>query len=348
MKTLQFDTNFYSRRIGEFEAKNSLTKDEIQEAQAMLQIITINNGFYPTQTEAMIKIDAFNRLRKVLKNNNAEEAHAFVEFTHETPNFDVKKSFNDFINEIYTIQPSNNTDDKKQNLINEICSFTDWVNKKEGTKIYLLRDMFLAYLIQKQINKDETAVPFLFGRKLLRFLSNQDVTDGFDFGESDDEQVCLDFLYTLFDAADMYPTDFDSFFNYLKPKFLEKLQALPNFYNFIKNELAKIKSEKILVVESGIMGTMPLILKSIDDRVDFVLFGTSPPFYQLYKDRIFTRDIAKLVSLEQSISQNELFVFSSVKDNKIYIKQTLDTSRLQESKQEIANTLATYKKFYKK
>ena len=96
------------------------------------------------------------------------------------------------------------------------------------------------------------------------------------------------------------------------------------------------------------MGTMPLILKSIDDRVDFVLFGTSPPFYQLYKDRIFTRDIAKLVSLEQSISQNELFVFSSVKDNKIYIKQTLDASRLQESKQEIANTLATYKKFYKK
>lgn len=348
MKTLEFDKKFYSRRIAEFETKKFLSQEEIEEVQSMLQIITVNKGVYPKQTEAMIEIDAFNRLRKLLANNGAEEKPTFTEFTHEAPNFGVEKSLAEFMNEMYSIKPLNDINKEKKNLINEICAFTDWVNKKEGTKIYLLRDMFLSYLLQRQVNQDNTAIPFLFGRKLLKFLTNQNVSNDFDFGESDDEQIYLDFLYTLFDAADLYPNDFESFFNYLKPRFLEKLQALPDYYQFIKNELAKIKSNKILVVESGIMGTMPLILKSVDERVDFVLFGTNPAFYQLYKHRLFTKDIVKLINLEQSVCQNELFVFSSVKDGEIYIKQTTDLFRLEESKKEIANTLATYIKLQNK
>ena len=347
MKTLEFEKHFYSRRISELEEKGKLDDSEIHEAQTMLQIIVANQNYYPSQHQAMLEIDAYVRLKALLSANGAEELPEISEATHETPNFDAEQSLDTFLDTICkNITVTDFTKDDA--LLNEICAFSNWVSQKDGTKVYLLRDMFLPYLVQREANGDRVAQPFLFGRKLLKFFSDRTALDGFDFGESDDADIYLEFLYIIYDGADAYPNDFEKFFEYVRPRFLEKIKSMPEYYNFIKNYLDNIKGDKILVVESGIMGTMPLILKSIDPRVDFVLFGTTPAFYHIYGERVFTREMSKLMDLEQSVSQNELFVFSSVKDGEVYIKQTTDIERKQASLDEINKTLALYKFKYKK
>ena len=346
MKTLEFEKCFYSRKVGEFEEKIKLNDSEIFEAQTMLQILVANQNYYPKQHQAMLEINAYARLRKLLFINGAEELPEIDEPTHETPNFDVEQSLDSFLGTVYqNIHLLDNAQDDV--LLDEICAFSKWVSQKDGTKVYLLRDMFLPYLIQRRVNGDKSARPCLFGRKLLKFFSDHKAQDGFDFGESDDADIYLEFLYIIYDGAAAFPNDFEKFFEYIHPRFLEKIKSLPQYYNFIKKYLSSIKGDKILIVESGIMGTMPLILKSVDPRVDFVLFGTTPPFYHIYGERVFTRDMNKLTKLEQSVSQNELFVFSSVRKGEIYVKQTSDIERQKASIDEINKTLLLYSAKYK-
>ena len=69
-------------------------------------------------------------------------------------------------------------------------------------------------------------------------------------------------------------------------------------------------------------------------------------FYHIYGDRVYTREVSKLMDLEQSVSQNELFVFSSIKNGEVYVKETTSQVKIKESFAEINDTLNLYKSLY--
>lgn len=62
------------------------------------------------------------------------------------------------------------------------------------------------------------------------------------------------------------------------------------------------------MIESGYMGTVPMMLKALDDRVDFRLFTTAPFLYETYKDKIFCRKYEDIRRFETLYSQ-DLFIW---------------------------------------
>lgn len=64
--------------------------------------------------------------------------------------------------------------------------------------------------------------------------------------------------------------------------------------SLIKRKLSDLPQKDIMVLESGYMGTMPVLLSAVYDRIDFKMFTTIPRFYELYKENFFTKNFEKI------------------------------------------------------
>lgn len=332
METIDFEKNFYEKTIKNFETKK-LTHNDLQKAQIMLQIIENNKNFYKKQAEVMESINAFDNLKHILNKHHISILGDFEDVEIKKPEFcDEEIKLNDFL-KCLTL-PNPKKQHKNEEILLELKKFLEFSKEKNASHIFLLRDMFLCFLKSKKMNQN--SYPLLFGRKMLKFFISKESNDCFDFNESDDDEIYTKFLGIMFDGASLYPKSFQKFFSYIKPKFLKILKQHKELYTFLKDYISQIKSKKIIVLESGLYGTMPLILKCIDARVDFRLFATRPEFYDIYKKRVFQKSLEKLVSLEKLSSQNEFFVFSSVKNNEVMIKQVKDSKIKNNSLEEIS------------
>ena len=79
-----------------------------------------------------------------------------------------------------------------------------------------------------------------------------------------------------------------------------------------------------MVIESGYIGTIPLLLAALDDRVDFRLFTTIPFFYEVYNGKYYTDAFQKIRSFETIQCQDALFKLDSIKDNKFNVCEVKD------------------------
>lgn len=340
MQTSEFELSFYKKQITKFESQKRLNKDDLIKCQQMLQIIDNNKNYYPKQHKAMLEIDAYARLNNLLKKYKMKPLGLFNEPMHEKPIFESKEVLlSDWLKNIKNNIKITKKSKNNQIFLQDLKEYGKWVlknNDKNTAYVFLLRDMLLPYLYAQNALRKENIFPFLFGRKLIKFFYNDISNDNFDFDFSDDEELYMQFLEIIFDGASKYNDNFEKFFKYIKPKFLKIIKAKQTFYSFVKNWLKQIKTEKIVVVESGRYATIPLILMCVDKRVDFKLFSTSPEFYDLYKGKIFVKNLDKMIDIEKSISQNEMFVFSSVKNGEIMIKTNSDKKVLKKCFDEIS------------
>ena len=83
---------------------------------------------------------------------------------------------------------------------------------------------------------------------------------------------------------------------------------------------------RIIVIESGYMGTIPMMLKALDDRVDFRLFTTAPFLYETYQDRIFCWKYEDIRKFETLYSQDLFMRYSSYRSGKFYVNVSADES----------------------
>ena len=123
---------------------------------------------------------------------------------------------------------------------------------------------------------------------------------------------------SIFDALECC-SDFNSFKDFCKNKILNDLKKYPIVIDQITSMLKSINKDKIIVVESGCYGTFPLLLCILDDRVDFKMFTTVPYLFNIYGDRIYTKEYEKNRLFETLYSQDKLFKFDSYLDNKYYV-----------------------------
>lgn len=338
MNTAEFEKLFFIKRLNYFENKKNLNKTDIEELLYLQLLYNIET--YKETKKALQEIKVGKRIEKLLKPFNT------TPLVLNEEEFDIKAEFNPKEIELNTFLSSiekqfKNIPKKKcsTKLLKLVKNYANYIQKSsnyETAYVFLFRDMMLPYYYIKNKFSNKNIYPFLFGRKVLKYFYNNQSNDNFDFDYSDDEEIYLKFLYTTFDAVSLHPDNFDDFFNYLKPKYLKIINSNKPFKNFLKKYLSNIKSEKIIVVESGRFGTLPLILMCIDDRVDFRLLTTTPEMYGVFKNKFYTKDFRKMLLLEYSISQNEMIIFSSIKNNKIYIKQNKDNLVLQKSIDEIS------------
>ena len=351
MNTSEFELKIYSKKLNKFEKKQKLTKIDLNEIKSMQQIVSEGYRYYPKQYSIMNKDKILERLNKLLKNNSAKKLGKYEEMPQKTPDFENHEIvLEDFCDNLKIKTQKNLA--KYPKILKELCDYTFWATKEKAFYIFLLRDMFLPYLITKNVLQ-KPCYPMLYGRKILKYFYSNSSIQGFDFGESDDDPIYLKFLYTLCDVASNYNDNFDKFFKVLKPKFLKLIKQNKSFFEYTKKMLSKIKSEKIIIIECGRYGTIPLILKCLDERIDFKLFSTGPEMFELYKDRIYNKKglrlpLSKLVDMEKLTCQNEMFIFSSIKNDKVMIKVTTNKKLLEQSHNEIACALKISQNIFNK
>lgn len=345
MNSIELERNCYLKKINEYETNTTkLSQQDASCVLAMQQIVREGYKYFPDQYKIMDKDKVLKRLDLLIKKNKLKALPAYDEELHYAPKFEeTEKEIQDFCKTL-KIKTTFKTKDYPE-ILKNICEYTKFATKNEACFVFLLRDMFLPYLITKNIEKKD-CYPLLFGRKILKYFYSHTSNIKFDFDECDDDKIYLEFLEIICFSANKH-SNFDDFFKELKPKFLKLIKQNNDFFVFTKNLLKQIEAKKIIVVESGRFGTIPLILKCIDSRIDFRLFATGPEMYDIYKDKLFTKkgiplEMSKLVDLEKSICQNEMFVFSSIKDNQIMIKKTSNKKVLSSSYDEIAYTLNLY------
>jgi hypothetical protein len=204
--------------------------------------------------------------------------------------------------------------------------------RSDTAYVFLLRDTLLPYLAFK---KWDTAgrlalYPFLIGRRYLSFFSEQSGGGTGDIGPSGDSEALYDALHeAIFSALSKEPADLGELRSYVRVLLQNELQRFPGVIDSISNLLGSIPQKKIMVIESGFIGTIPLLLSCLDDRVDFTLFTTIPCFYNAYKGKYYTNAFERIRLFETIQCQDALFKLSSVDGSRFLVSET-DNNEIKE------------------
>lgn len=79
--------------------------------------------------------------------------------------------------------------------------------------------------------------------------------------------------------------------------------------------------QRIIVVESGCSGTFPMLLMSLDDRIDVRMYTTYPYLLEIYGNKIYSPKYEENRLFETLYSQDLYFQFSDLKDGKFFIRK---------------------------
>ncbi|MGN0807555.1 MAG: hypothetical protein ACI4MN_03800 [Candidatus Coproplasma sp.] len=109
------------------------------------------------------------------------------------------------------------------------------------------------------------------------------------------------------------------------PKMRSVFVKFPQIETSLSGLLSQIKEKRIVVVESGCTGTFPLLLKSLDNRIEIRMYTTYPYLFSAFKDKIFTTEFEKNQLFETLYSQDLYFKFSDFKDGKYYVNTCSDS-----------------------
>ncbi len=85
--------------------------------------------------------------------------------------------------------------------------------------------------------------------------------------------------------------------------------------------LGKIKARRIIVVESGCSGTFPMLLSSLDPRVDMRMYTTYPYLLDIYGDKIYSPKYEECRLFETLYSQDLYFRFSDLRDGQFFVNK---------------------------
>jgi len=214
-------------------------------------------------------------------------------------------------------------------LITDLKEFTEWIGYDEKTTyIFLLRDTLLPYLYFKKY-KGENAAAWMLGRKMMWELTGDK--------ESDDAVIRNDINDALENG---HCRDFEALREYCTPRILEKLKRYPQFEDVVRKLLSEIRTEKIIVVESGCYGTFPLLLCALDERVDVRMFTAIPMLFDTYGDKLFTRAYEKNRAFETLASQDMLMQYAGFDGGRFFVKMCIDGEIIEKSNHEISEMLS--------
>lgn len=219
--------------------------------------------------------------------------------------------------------------DSENPFLDEIYDYCQWLGYEAGTAyVFLLRDAFLPF-VYFQSRGRRGLYPWLIGRAFLSHVSGvQDL----------DDQLRL----PIYEALENGVTEFSSFQSCCKERVRAVLRNVPALERALLELLQNIPEEKIVVVESGYCGTIPITLSALDPRVDFRLFTTAPFLYETYRDRIFCRGYETIRSFETLYSQDILMKFSSYRQGKFYVRLAEDAGVMDKAAGEIRRFTAVF------
>lgn len=133
-----------------------------------------------------------------------------------------------------------------------------------------------------------------------------------------------DLRLPLYEALERGYESFDEFMAFCRENILNILDEHRALKDALMELLQSIPEEKIMVVELGYMGTIPMMLKALDDRVDFRMFTTAPFLYETYKEKIYCKRYEEIRNFETLYSQDLLMKYNSFKEGEFFVKLSKD------------------------
>ena len=330
MHYIPYMLKYLPKKFEEYNNSKNITKAQIHEAQMLLkEILDLKDQGYMNSYNTLVKnLDAVNVLSIFLNNNDAEIIRPIKKIGKVKPTYNEEEfELSHYIEKMKSYINNITNDESQDPLILDIMNYTKWLYKdfdNDTTYIFLLRDTFLPYLAFDYWQDNNNNIkPWLIGRKWLALFRNEKEmklsVESKNFGDNDDLYETI--YECMFTALDQENEDFDKFAAIMRPELLKKLEDFSKVHKALTELLQSIKTKKIMVIESGRFASIPMLLKCIDDRVDFRLFTTTPEFYGVYKDKYFSKEYDKNRLFENLSCQDDLMKFAGYKDNKFFIQE---------------------------
>ncbi len=325
MSFISYSIRFFNERIYLYESKYSLKapRNILHEAKVLLKFLEDikDEGYQKSYDFINEKTNAVDRLTSFILKNDG------------TP----------FLMEKFTVDPVSEYKVEQYNLDEYLCFLKDQMSigkhildpvptvfydilnysraifesaNSDTAYCFLLRDTLLPYLSFEKWNIDNKLIahPLFISRKYLSF---------FDCGNNNFD-IYSGIQDIIFDTLDNDITNFSDFKSCIRKRIKSKSE-FKELINLLKGIMDSIKQENIMIIESGYIGTIPILLSSIDDRVDFRLFTTIPYFYEVYKGKFFTDEFQKIRLFETIRCQDALFKLASIDRDNVSICETSNT-----------------------
>ncbi len=313
MGFISFNENYYRRKLEEYENK-ILSDTKIREAKQLLKVLDdlTDEGYTNLNDTMETDFSCLTRLRAVLHRCGEVPFPVDHERLSDTVygknEYELEELLGNLVEEA-----GSHSGISANPFLEEIYRYCEWIGyEKDTAYVFLMRDALLPYVFFRSRGRDNIH-PWLISRRFL-----EDITET--------EYVDDDIRLPLYEALETSHIQFDDYSAYCKEKILLVLNEHPKLKTILLDRLSSIKQNRIVVIESGYMGTIPMMLKALDDRVDFRLFTTAPFLYETYQDRIFCRKYEDIRRFETLYSQDLFMQYSSYCNRKFYVNVSVEES----------------------
>ena len=202
--------------------------------------------------------------------------------------------------------------------------FCRWIGYDDQTAyLFLLRDTLLPFVYYAAQGR-ERSYPWLLSRSAFAALTGQ--------RNADDALRA-----SIYKALESGCTAFPEFSRLVLPDMRQTLDLWPQAACTLRAMLEQIDAERILVVESGCVGTFPLLLMSLDSRVELRMYTAYPYLTGIYGPRVFTARYEENRMFETMASQALYFRFSGLRNGRFYVQTCTDSAVKRQALAEIEN-----------
>ncbi|NDO50028.1 hypothetical protein FMM75_11735 [Lachnospiraceae bacterium MD335] len=311
MGFISFSLDYYKKELQKLESV-PVSAGTIYRAKQLLKMLDdlVDEGYTELNEKLEEACQGVSRLRKYLNDNHAKPFPIYRKPLAETDVVYEQKSIElaEAIKEL-TGNAEKSKDLSKDAFLTELLRFCEWVGYEENTAyIFLLRDTLLPYIYYQGKNR-KSIYPWLLGRKTLTMLTGT---------ENVDDAIRASIIKALeFGKC----SSFEDFCGAVLPDIQTTLKQYPEIGNCLTALLEDIQEKRIIVVESGCSGTFPMLLMSLDDRIDVRMYTTYPYLLEIYGDKIYSPKYEENRLFETLYSQDLYFRFSDLKDGHFFISK---------------------------
>lgn len=310
MGFLSYNLQYFTKEIARTETFAG-DGQMIYHAKQLLKMLDdlSDEGYTELSDLLEVSCQGVSRLKKYLSDNHAA---AFPAFPDTPARKDMKYSVEETeltnaIGELVAMAKKSPTT-RHDAFLSELVWFCEWVGYKENTAyIFLLRDTLLPYIYYRSKSRGNIH-PWLLGRKTLSWMTG--------IPNVDDE-----FRAPIYKALELEKViGFDDFCGIVLPRMRTAVGQYPQLEKSLTKLLRTITAEQIIVIESGCSGTFPMLLKSLDERVDIRMYTTYPYLLEAYGARIYSAKYEENRLFEALFSQDMYLRFSAWRENRFYVR----------------------------
>lgn len=310
MGFLSYSLNYFTNEIMQIEASRPSQKT-IYHARQLLKMLDdlLDEGYVELNDALESSCQGVSRLRNYLKVHYAAPfSNPYRELTEAKVRYD--SSAVELTKAIQTLVDAAKGSQSISNepFLSELARFCAWVGYKENIAyIFLLRDTLLPYIYYQNMGR-ANIYSWLLGRKTLAQLT--------DSTKVDDELRA-----SIYKALELGKSNsFEQFCKAVLPDMRATLKQYPKAEKCLTKLLDTVRSKQIIVIEAGCSGTFPMLLRSLDERVEVRMYTTYPYLLKAYGNRIYSPQYEKNRLFETLYSQDLYMQFAALEENHFYVR----------------------------